>query len=60
LSTWALIDTSSALTGSSATISRPGQADTLPLAAGELVRVALDRVPRQPDLAQQLENPLLL
>ena len=46
----AWIETSSAETGSSATISlglegeRPGQADALPLAAGELVGVAVGRL----------------
>jgi len=39
---------------------RPGQADALPLAAGELVRVALDRVAGQAHLIQQLEHALLL
>ena len=56
------IETSSALTGSSATITfgfehqRPGQRDPLALAAGELVRVALERVSRQADLVEQLPN----
>jgi hypothetical protein len=39
---------------------RPRQPDPLPLPAGELVRVPLDRVAGQADLAQQLEHPLLL
>ena len=47
---WAWIDTSRALMGSSATIRSglqgegPGDADALPLAAGELVRVAVREV----------------
>ena len=46
---WAWIETSRALIGSSATIrsglerQRPRDADALPLAAGELVRVAVAR-----------------
>ena len=39
---------------------RPGQPDPLALAAGELVRVALDRVARQADLAEQFEDAVLL
>ena len=48
---WAWIDTSRALIGSSATMrsglerERPGDADALALAAGELVRVAVARSP---------------
>ncbi len=38
---------------------RPRQADPLALTAGELVRVPLDRVPRQPDLVQQVVDALL-
>ena len=60
---WAWIETSRAETGSSATISSrvegegPGQADALALAAGELVRVELDRVGAQPDLVQERRRP---
>ena len=55
LITWAWIDTSSADTGSSQTMisglerQRAGDADALPLTAGELVRVAVDVVGVEPD-----------
>ena len=39
---------------------RPGQADALPLTAGKLMRIALDRVPGQSHLAEQLEDAVLL
>ena len=61
--TCAWIDTSSAETGSSATISfglqrqRPGDADALALAAGELVRVAVVVLGVQPDDLEQLLDP---
>ncbi len=51
----AWIDTSSAETGSSQMMSfglehqRPGDADALALAAGELVRIAVDQVGQQAD-----------
>ena len=60
---WLWIDTSSADSGSSATISagagrqRAGDGDALALAAGELVRVAVQRVARQPDLLDQFAGP---
>ena len=60
----AWIDTSSADTGSSSTISfgfegqRPGDADALALAAGELVREALGVVGRQTDQFEQLGDPV--
>ena len=58
--TCAWIDTSSAETGSSATISlgsqreRAGDADALPLAAGELVRVAVVVLRVEPDQLEQV------
>ena len=58
--TCAWIDTSSADTGSSATMKlrldreRPGDADALPLAAGELVREAVGMLGREADQPQQL------
>ena len=63
--TWAWIETSSAETGSSATISfgpqrqRAGDADALALPAGELVRVAVVVLRVQPDQLQQLLHPRL-
>ena len=36
---------------------RPGDGDALPLAAGELGRVAVDRVPGQSDRLQALRGP---
>jgi hypothetical protein len=39
---------------------RPGEPDPLPLAAGELVRIALDRIARQADFVEQIEHALLL
>ena len=63
LSTAACTDTSSAEVGSSATSSdgrgrqRPGEADPLPLAAGELVRVAPADLGPQPDLVEQRVHP---
>ena len=60
---WAWIETSSAETGSSATISlgvvRQGarDADALALAAGELVRVAVVVLGVQPDDLEQLLHP---
>ena len=65
LSTCAWIETSSAETGSSATITfglerqRPGDADALPLAAGELVRVAVVVLGVQADGVHQLLDGLL-
>ena len=59
----AWIDTSSADTGSSSTSSfglqrqRPGDADALPLAAGELVRVAVGVLGVEPDQLHQLADP---
>ena len=56
----AWIDTSSAETGSSATMSfglqrqRAGDADALALAAGELVRIAVGVLGREPDELEQL------
>ena len=61
---WAWIETSRALIGSSATMrsgferERPGDADALALAAGELVRVALGVVGVEPDRRQQLADAL--
>ena len=63
--TWAWMDTSSAETGSSQTISlgrsgqRPGDADPLPLTAGELVRVPVVVLRVEPDQLEQLLDPLL-
>ena len=60
--TWAWIETSSADTGSSQTISfgldgeRAGDADALALAAGELVREAAHVVGLQADRLQQLQR----
>ena len=60
LTTCACTDTSSAETGSSATMQvgldrqRPGDADALPLPAGELVRIAIRHVGGQADLLEQL------
>ena len=56
---WAWIETSSAETGSSPTISlrvqrqRPSDADALALAAGEFVRVGLHQCRPQPDAGEQ-------
>ena len=61
--TWAWMETSSAETGSSATISfglhrqRPGDADALALTAGELVRVAVVVLGVQADQLEQLLRP---
>ena len=61
--TCAWIETSSAETGSSATMNSglsgqgPRDADALALAAAELVRVAPDRVLRQADQLEQLAHP---
>ena len=63
--TCAWIDTSSADTGSSQTISfgldrqRAGDADALALAAGELVRIAAHVVGLQADRLEQLDDALL-
>ena len=63
LTTCAWIDTSSAETGSSATSSlglqgqRPGDADALALAAGELVGVAVVVLGVEPDDLEQLLDP---
>ena len=66
LITPAWIDTSRADTGSSSTMNvgsrreRPGDADALALAAGELVRVPAGVVGRQPDEVEQLLDPLVV
>ena len=58
----AWIDTSSADTGSSSTITsrieheRTGDSDTLALPAGELVRIAVGVLGRQPDGRQQVAD----
>ena len=63
--TWAWIDTSSALIGSSQTIDLglhgecPGDADALPLAAAELVRIALDEGGIETDQVEQLGHASL-
>ena len=63
LTTWACTDTSSADTGSSQMITfglsatPAGDADPLPLAAGELVRVAVDVLRVEPDQVEQLLHP---
>ena len=60
---WAWIDTSSAETGSSQMISfgpqrqRPGHADALPLAAGELGREPVVVLGVEPDPVHQLLHP---
>ncbi len=60
----AWIDTSSADTGSSPTISsglkrqRAGDADALALAAGEFVREGVDQFRAQPDPLEQMRHPL--
>ena len=62
--TCACTETSSADTGSSQTIrlglqcQRAGDADALALAAGEFVRVAVERLGPQPDLERQCLDPL--
>jgi hypothetical protein len=56
LITCAWIETSSAETGSSQTISR----DALALAAGELMRKVLHLVGPQADLLEQFRDPILL
>ena len=61
----AWIETSSALTGSSQTMNfgshgqRPGDADPLPLPAGELVRIAVVCVRVHAHLVQELEYAVL-
>ena len=62
---WAWIETSSAETGSSQTISfgidgeRAGDADALALAAGELVRIAPHVVGTETDQLQKLGDAVL-
>jgi len=61
----AWIDTSSALIGSSQTMNSglhcegPRDPDTLPLPAGELVRIAIHRLRTQSDFAKELGDHLL-
>ncbi len=63
--TWARIDTSRALTGSSQMMSlglqreRAGDTDALALAAGELVRVAFRVLRVEPDDLEQVRDALL-
>ena len=65
MTTWAWMETSSALTGSSQHDQRgldrqgAGDADALALAAGELVRVAGGVIGREADEAQQFGDPRL-